>query len=63
MPFTTIQYQRQVQFMVDAEEAARLRKEGLTLAEIKARLGTDASLATISRAIRRANVPTGVTSR
>ncbi len=54
MPLTTIQYQRRVEFLVDAEEAARLRKEGLTLRQIGERLGTSASLATISRAIRRA---------
>lgn len=53
---TTITYQRQATFKVDAAEAARLRKEGLTLRQIKARLGTDASIATISRAIRRADV-------
>jgi IS30 family transposase len=54
---TTITYQRQTAFKVDAAEAAQLRKEGLSLRQIKARLGTDASLATISRAIRRTNVP------
>jgi uncharacterized protein YerC len=54
---TTITYQRATAFKVDAAEAARLRKEGLTLRQIKARLGTDASIATISRTLRRATCP------
>lgn len=54
MAFKTIQYQRQVEYSVDAEEAARLRREGNTLRQIKELLDSGASLATISRAIRRA---------
>ena len=54
MAFKTISYQRQVKYSVDAEEAAKLRREGLSLKQIRERLGTSASIVTISRAIRRA---------
>jgi hypothetical protein len=45
---------RIVEFKVDADAAIGLRNQGYSLATIKARLGTDASLSTISRAIERA---------
>jgi hypothetical protein len=50
----TISYERVVRTKFDHVAARRLRDQGKTLTEIKAALGTDAHLATISRAISRA---------
>lgn len=54
MEFKTITYQRPTVFKVNADAASELRRQGMSLATIRETLGTDASLATISRAIKRA---------
>lgn len=57
MQLQNISYQRAVDYKVPAEQARALRQQGLSLREIKEKLAIDASLSTISRSIRRAEVP------
>lgn len=59
---TTITYQRQADFKVDADLARQLRERGMTLRQIQEYLPGKPSLATISRAIRRTNVTPAVAS-
>lgn len=54
MEFQKVTYERAMNFKVDGRAALALRREGCSLPQIKAALGTDASLATISRSIKRA---------
>jgi hypothetical protein len=48
-------YERSQRFAVDADRAYELRKFGLSLSAIRAQLNPDCSLASISRAIKRAS--------
>jgi hypothetical protein len=54
MAITVRSHQRVVAYKVDGRAALELRQQGKSLSQIKAALGTDASIPTISRAIERA---------